>query len=104
MFEKSEIYKKALSEYQEKVYWEILKPLHVIIVDNDQVYLFYNQAHVLEIFAILKEKYDDRWDFPISLWYENPKIRTIKFMWTEYKVIQLWYDNCDVPKQFEAKL
>mgnify|MGYP001008372034 CR=1 FL=1 len=34
-FEKSTIYKNALKEYQEKVYGEILKPLHIIVIDND---------------------------------------------------------------------
>jgi hypothetical protein len=42
-FEKSEIYKKALAEYQDKIYGEILKPLHSIVIDEDEVYLFYNQ-------------------------------------------------------------
>lgn len=103
-FEKSEIYKKALAEYQEKVYWQILKPLHVIVIDEDEVYLFYPQSLVLEIFAILKEKYKDRWDFTTNLGYQEPEIRNIKFMWVEYKTIYLWYDNCEVPRQFEAKI
>lgn len=109
-FEKSTIYKKALKEYQEKVYGEILKPLHIIVIDNDEVNLFYNQTIVNDIFTQLKDIYnkshdwDDVTNFPISLWYEEPWISEITFMWNKYKVISLWYDNCDIPSQFKAKL
>jgi hypothetical protein len=71
-FEKSTIYKNALKEYQEKVYGEILKPLHIIVIDNDKVNLFYNQTIVNDIFTQLKDIYDKQHhyediNFPISL-------------------------------------
>mgnify|MGYP003494043786 CR=1 FL=1 len=108
-FEKSELYKKALKEYQDKIYWEILKPLHVIIINEDEVYLFYNQNIVQDIYIKLKDIYnkqheDEITDFPISLWYDYPELRDITFMGNKYKVIYLWYDNCEVPKYFKAKL
>ena len=103
-FENSEIYKKARKEYQDKIYWAILKPMHSIIIDEDEVYLFYVQWIVDDIFNQLNEIYEkDDNDFPISLWYENPVIETIVFMWTKYRVIKLWYDNCEVPNVFKAK-
>lgn len=109
-FQKSEIYKKALAEYQEKIYWAILKPIHVIVVDNDEVYLFYNQTIVQDIFNKLTEIYniqhewEEESDFPESLGYEEPNLETITFMWVQYKAIKLWYDNCDLPERFEARL
>lgn len=105
-FETSDIYKKALSEYQYRIYWELLKPIQSIVVNNDEVYLFYNQAITDEICSKLKEIYEseEETDFPVNIGCEAPKVQRIKFMWQEYKTISLWYDNGEVPKQFQAKI
>lgn len=104
-FHNSEIYKKALKEYQDKIYGEILKPLHVIVIDSDEVYLFYNPLIVNDIFNKLVESYnDDESDFPIQLGYETPRLEIINFMGVSHKAIKLWYDNCDLPRNFEARL
>lgn len=108
-FEKTDIYKRALKEYQQTIYWEIIKPLHSIILDEDEVYLLYNQITVLDILVKLKEIYnkektDENTDFPINLWYGEPEIIEITFMWNKYKAIYLWFDHCDVPIQFKAKI
>jgi hypothetical protein len=108
-FEKSEHYKKALAEFQKEVFWNILKPLHIIIINDDLVYLFYNQSIVQDIFEKIKQIYNknEEWNetnFPVSLWYEEPEIRRINFMWNEYKIISLWYDKSDVPREFKAKI
>lgn len=108
-FEQTDIYKKALKEYQDKIYWEILKPLHSIIQNEDEVYLFYNQLIIKDIYIKLKDIYnkereDEQTDFPISLWYQEPELKDVTFMWNKYKAISLWYDNCDVPNQFKSKL
>ena len=108
-FEKSAIYDKALKEYQDKIYWEILKPLHSIIEDGDEVYLLYNQTIIADIYIQLSAIYkiEREWedtDFPVNLWCQEPGMKDIIFMWNKYKAIFLWYDNWDVPYEFKSKL
>ncbi len=104
-FEQSIIYKNALKEYQDKIYWEILKPKHIIVIDRDTVYLFYNPTIIKDIYEQLIVIYNNEdANFPIHLWYEPPELKEIIFMWNKYKAIQLWYDKCDLPIEFEAKI
>lgn len=102
-FEKSDIYQKAVKEYTEKIYWEILKPIHSIIVCNDIVYLFYPQDRVDDIFKLIKKCFSSESN-TIELWYEKPTLEKIIFMWVTYKVIHLWYDGEKIPKYFQSKL
>lgn len=107
-FEKTDIYKKALKEYQDKIYGEILKPIHSIIENEDEVYLLYNQAIISDVYIQVKDIYikyknDETTDFPIFLWCEEPRLQEIVFMWSKYKSIFLWYDNWYVPDEFKSK-
>ena len=67
-FENSEQYKKAIQEYQQKIYNDILKPINSIVVDDDVVYLFYDQKTIREIHKKMVKLYDNEdKDFPFSL-------------------------------------
>lgn len=57
-FKNTEIYKKALKEYQDKLYKDILNPLHSIIENNDEVNLFYNQDNIQDICSKMKEIFE----------------------------------------------
>lgn len=108
-FKNSNIYKKALLEYQKEVYGKLLKPLHSIVIDDDEVYLFYEQDIVNDVFEqikdiFIKDRNDEETNFTVNLWYEEPRLDNIIFMWLQYKVIALWYDNCEVPQAFKAKI
>lgn len=56
-FEKSEIYKKALDEYNKKVFGAMLKPMHSFVVDEDEVYLVYCQELTNDVLTQMKEIY-----------------------------------------------
>lgn len=71
-FEKSDIYRKALEEYNQKVFGTMLKPIHSFVINEDEVYLIYPQGIVNDILLQMKtvyEKYreDDDYESPVHL-------------------------------------
>jgi hypothetical protein len=110
-FEKSVQYKEALQEYQKAVFKDCLNPKNVIIKEDDEVYLFYVQDKVDDVFKVLCEEYrkqhgeddDDRTSFPVSLGSQEPTITLYYFMDVPYRAIFLWYDHCEVPNIFLPK-
>lgn len=108
-FEKSEIYKKAVEEYNQSVYGAMLKPIHSFVLNEDEVYLIYSQWIVNDILSQMKDVYEkckenDHYEEPVHLWYQTPSIKEITLMQNKYKAIVLWYDNWEIPKQFRAKI
>lgn len=104
-FEQSSLYKKALAEYQETIYKDILNPINSVILNDDEVYLFYPQHLVEDIKKQMVDIYNDEDNkFPVNLWCETPIIRQVSFMNIIYRAICLWYDGWDVPNKFNAKL
>lgn len=97
-FQESELYKKALLEYQKEKYENLLNPKN-IITSGDSVYLFYDVKEevlddYLQVLIHFKNvQYSDlEEDFPKHLWYELPRKSSFDFMWKKYPCILLWFD------------
>ena len=97
-FQESELYKKALLEYQKEKYDNLLNPKN-IITSWDSVYLFYDVKEevlddYLKTLIHFKNVQDNGGEenFPKHLWYEIPTKTTFDFMWTKYHCILLRFD------------
>jgi hypothetical protein len=99
-FENSPEYKKAIEEYRQKTFALVFNPTNVIITGRlaDEVFLFYPQNNVKEIFDILLKEYNQQDNGCITgsglhLGFDKPTLVDFKFMGITYKAIFLWYDN-----------
>lgn len=105
-FINSSEYKEAFEAYQKKVYKDILNPINIIITKSnknyDNVYLFYDQKKVQDIFNIFLKEYESDGDLNLHLGYDTPALVSYNFMGVSYKAIWLWYDGetCQIPIQF----
>lgn len=113
-FENSKQYLEAKQQWIEETYKDLLNPTNVIICNEDEVYLFYPQDKVEDIFKTfcnIRARREEAWEnnttpeLDIYIGCDEPKLENYTFMGKTYKAIYLWYDNYTdaIPDKFQPK-
>ena len=95
MFVRSKEYKKAIREYNERVFGNVLSPDEVIVVENEVSLVYSNDNHRSALRTLKVERRSDSSTLSPLLWREEPIESKYTFGWIDFKSIVLVFESTE---------